>query len=77
MFCSATIFRVFSRSTKRQELLQAVRAAFSCPSSGAALQAAGQCRTGIDANKSASCGPSYVYDESINECSQIFTIEDS
>ena len=59
---------------------QAVRSVFICYSSAEevkTLQASGHCQTGIEAVRSASCGPSYEYDESIGQCRQIFEMGNS
>ena len=52
--------------------MQAVRASFSC--AGGTLQAKGLCKTGRG-SQSASCGPSYEYQDSIGQCRQIFETE--
>lgn len=52
--------------------LESVRAAFSCRSSSDTQQAPGRCVTESVGVKSASCGPSYEYDESSGQCQQIF-----
>ena len=50
-------------------------AALSCLSLKETLQATGRCRTGSDAVKSASCGPSYQYKKSIERCLHVFENE--
>ena len=52
--------------------MASVRAAFSCRSPSDTLQATGRCATGSTGVQSASCGPSYEYDESSSQCQQIF-----
>ena len=52
--------------------MSAVRAAFNCRSSSDTLQATGRCSMGNTGVKSASCGPSYEYEESSGQCQQIF-----
>ncbi len=58
--------------SKRSRALASVRAAFNCRSSSDTLQATGRCVTESSGVKSASCGPSYEYDESSGQCQQIF-----
>ena len=48
-------------------LLKAIQGSFVCPDD-ATLQAAGHCGS----NLSASCGPSFEYDEDYGECRSIF-----
>ena len=52
--------------------MASVRAAFSCRSPSDTLQATGRCVTESSGVKSASCGPSYEYNESSGQCQQIF-----
>jgi hypothetical protein len=59
---------------KRGQALQAVRTAFTCPSSDQKLQAKGSCTRGRSGIQGASCGPSCDYVESSSQCRQI--IED-
>ena len=70
-------FFFLKRSKKKTRARKkAVKSGFICYSSGGGtLQATGRCATGIDSSKSASCGPSFKYDESSGKCKQIFNVE--
>lgn len=55
---------------KKGRLLQAVRASFAC-AGNASPKATGQCGR----ERSASCGPSYEYEQQTGECLSIFDAE--